>query len=88
VKGKFEQINVKKLNAEDTATINAHKNIIKNKLPDVFASKGRGALYKALGDMIDTISVPDLMTEIEVLVMVRQSNKVNTHALISDKQER
>ena len=41
MKGKFEKIDVKKLNAEDTPTINTHKNIIKNKLPDVFASKGR-----------------------------------------------
>jgi hypothetical protein len=30
----------------------------------------RGALYKALGDRIDTISVPDLLKEIEVLAVV------------------
>ena len=48
----------------------------------------RGALYKALGDRIDTISVPDLMTEIKVLAVVRQSNNVNTLAMISAKQER
>jgi hypothetical protein len=28
---KFEKIDVKKLNAEETPTINTHKNIIKNK---------------------------------------------------------
>jgi hypothetical protein len=32
---------VKKLNTEDTPTINTHKNIVKNMLHDVFASKGR-----------------------------------------------
>jgi hypothetical protein len=33
----------------------------------------RSALYKALGDRINTISVTDLLKEIEVLVVVRQS---------------
>jgi hypothetical protein len=32
--------------------------------------------------------VTDLLKEIEVLAMVRQSNNVNTHAMISAKQER
>jgi hypothetical protein len=48
----------------------------------------RGALYKALGDRIDTISLPDLLKEIEELVVVRQSHNVNTLAMISAKQER
>ena len=48
----------------------------------------RSALYKALGDRIDTISVKDLLKEIEVLAVVRQSNNVNTLAMISAKQER
>jgi hypothetical protein len=42
----------------------------------------------ALGDRIDTISVADLLKEIEVLAVVRQSNNVNTLAMISAKQER
>jgi hypothetical protein len=41
VKGRFEKIDVTKLNAEYTPTINTHQNITKNKLPDVFAKKGR-----------------------------------------------
>jgi hypothetical protein len=48
----------------------------------------RSALHKALGDRIDTISVTDLLKEIEVLAVVRQSNNVNTLAMISAKQER
>jgi hypothetical protein len=32
---------VTKQNAEYTLTVNTHMNIIKNKLPDVFAKKGR-----------------------------------------------
>jgi hypothetical protein len=48
----------------------------------------RSALHKALGDRIDTISVMDLLKEIEVLAVVRQSNNVNTLAMISAKQER
>jgi hypothetical protein len=48
----------------------------------------RSALYKALGDRIETISVTDLLKEIEVLAVVRQSNNVNTLAMISAKQER
>ena len=41
MRGKSEKIDVKKLNAENTQTINTHKNIIKNNFPDVFARKGR-----------------------------------------------
>jgi hypothetical protein len=41
VKGRFEETNVTKLNAEYTPTINTHQNIVKNKLPDVFARNGR-----------------------------------------------
>ena len=48
----------------------------------------RNALYKALGDRIDTINVEDLMKEIEELAVVRQSNNVNTLAMITAKQER
>ena len=46
------------------------------------------ALYKALGDRIDDINVTDLMKEIEELAVVRQSNNVNTLAMINAKQER
>ena len=48
----------------------------------------RNALYKALGDRIDTINMEELMKEIEELVVVRQSNNVNTLAMITTKQER
>jgi hypothetical protein len=48
----------------------------------------RIALYKALEDRINTISVVDLLKEIEVLAVVRQSNNVNTLSMISAKQER
>ena len=48
----------------------------------------RNALYKALGDRIDDINVTDLMKEIEELAVVRQSNNVNTLAMINAKQER
>jgi hypothetical protein len=48
----------------------------------------RNALYKALGDRIDSINVADLMKEIEELAVVRQSNNVNTLAMITAKQER
>ena len=41
MKGPFKKINVKKLNAEYTPTINTHQNITKNKFADVFAKKGR-----------------------------------------------
>jgi hypothetical protein len=48
----------------------------------------RNALYKALGDRIDSISVDNLMKEIEELAVVRQSNNVNTLTMINAKQER
>ena len=48
----------------------------------------RRALYKALGDRIDNITMTDLMKEIEELAVVRQSNNVNTLAMINAKQER
>jgi hypothetical protein len=48
----------------------------------------RNALYKALGDRIDTINVADLMKEIEELAVGRQSNNVNTLAMITTNQER
>jgi hypothetical protein len=48
----------------------------------------RNALYKALGDRINTINVEDLMEEIEELAVVRQSNNVNTLAMITANQER
>ena len=41
-----------------------------------------------MGDRIDTINVADLMKEIEELAVVRQSNNVNTLAMITAKQER
>jgi hypothetical protein len=45
----------------------------------------RSALYKALGDRIETISMTDLLKEIEVMAVVQQTNNVN---MISAKQER
>ena len=48
----------------------------------------RNALYKALGDRIDNIVLSDLMEEIEQLAVVRQSNNVNTLAMINAKHER
>jgi hypothetical protein len=41
VRGKSEKIDVKKLNAEETPSINTHKNIVKNKLHNEFTSKVR-----------------------------------------------
>jgi hypothetical protein len=41
VKGRFKKTDVTKLNTEYTPTINTQRNIIKNKLPDVFAKKDR-----------------------------------------------
>ena len=46
------------------------------------------ALDRALGDRVDTISVADLLEEIETLTVVRQSNHVNTLALMTAGQER
>ena len=48
----------------------------------------RSALNKSMGDRVETISVADLLREIEVLAVVRQSNNVNMLALINAKQER
>ena len=42
---------------------------------------------RSLGDRVDTISVVDLLKEIETLAVVKQSNLVNTLALMSAKQE-
>ena len=41
----------------------------------------RSTMYKTLGDRINTISMTDLLKEIEVLAVVRQSNNVNTLAM-------
>jgi hypothetical protein len=46
------------------------------------------ALDKALSDRVDNISVADLLKETEVLAVVRQSNNVNTHAMMTAKKER
>ena len=46
------------------------------------------ALDRALGDRVDSISVVDLLEEIEMLAVVKQSNHVDTLALTTAKQER
>jgi hypothetical protein len=46
------------------------------------------ALDRALGDRVDSISVADLLDEIETLAAVRQSKHVNMLALMTAKQER
>ena len=46
------------------------------------------ALDRARGDKVDSISVADLLEEIKSLAVVRQSNQVNTLALMTAKQER
>ena len=43
---------------------------------------------RALGDRVENISLLDLLKEIEMLAVVRQSNHVNTLALMTAKQER
>ena len=43
---------------------------------------------RALGDRVDSISVADLLEEIETLAVVRHSNHVNTLAFMIAKQER
>jgi hypothetical protein len=63
-------------------------NKLKDQLTNCPDDTLRSAVYKALGDRIDTISVTDLLKEIEVLAVVRQSNNVNTLAMISANQER
>ena len=45
------------------------------------------ALGRALKDRVDSISVADLLGEIETLTVVRQSNHVNMLALMTTKQE-
>jgi hypothetical protein len=59
---------------------------VKDQLTNCPNDSLRNALYKALGDRIDTINVEDLMKEIEELAVVRQSNNVNTLAMITAKQ--
>ena len=46
------------------------------------------AVARSLGNRVDTINVVDLLMEIETLAVVKQSNLVNTLALMSAKQER
>ena len=53
--------------------------------PDAALKK---AVDRALGDRADTINVADLLKEIETLAVIRQSNHVNTLALMKAKQER
>ena len=48
----------------------------------------RRALDKSLGDRVDNLSLAELLHEIEVLAVVRQSNNVNTLAMMTVKQER
>ena len=43
---------------------------------------------RSLGDRVDNISVADLLKEIQTLAVVKQSNLVNTLALMSAKPER
>jgi hypothetical protein len=61
---------------------------LKDQLTNCPNNSLRNALYKALGDRIDTINVEDLMKEVEELAVVRQGNNVNTLAMITAKQER
>ena len=46
------------------------------------------AVDRALGDRVENISLLDLLKEIETLAVVKQSNHVNTLALMTAKQER
>jgi hypothetical protein len=46
------------------------------------------AVDRALGDRVENISLLDLLKEIESLAVVKQSNHVNTLALMTAKQER
>ena len=46
------------------------------------------AVNRALNDRVNNITLVDLLKEIETLAVVRQSNIVNTLALITAKQER
>jgi hypothetical protein len=44
------------------------------------------ALDRALGDRVDSISVMDLLKEIAMLTLVRQSNHVKTLALMTARR--
>ena len=48
----------------------------------------RKAVHRALGVRVTTINVADLLTEIETLAVIKQSNHVNILAMIKSKQER
>ena len=48
----------------------------------------RTALHRSHGEKLSTITVADLLDEIKKLAVVRQSNNVNTLALMTAKQER
>jgi hypothetical protein len=61
---------------------------LKDKLSNCPNNTLRSALDKSLGDIVETISVADLLREIEELAVVRQSNNVNTLAMINTKQQR
>ena len=47
----------------------------------------RKAVHRALGVRVETINVKDLLTEIETLAVIKQSNHVNILAMIKYKQE-
>ena len=46
------------------------------------------AVHRALGVRVTTINVANLLTEIETLAMIKQSNHVNILTMIKSKQER
>merc|ERR1712082_267004 len=48
----------------------------------------RKEVHRALGVRVATINMADLLTEIETLAMIKQSNHVNILAMIKSKQER
>ena len=48
----------------------------------------RKAVHRALGVRVATINMADLLTEIETLAVIKQSNHVNILAMIKSKQER
>merc|ERR1711888_98446 len=48
----------------------------------------RKAIHRALGVRVATINVADLLTEMETLAVIKQSNHVNILAMIKSKQER
>ena len=61
---------------------------LKDQLIHCPADDLRRALDKGLGDRVDNLSLAQLLHEIEVLAVVRQSNNVNTLAMMTVKQER